>query len=138
MHGGSAAAVEPEEVRGSQPGRHGAVASMEMTVDGDASRVVLRGRLDASTVGDVRLLLHQALLRGRGDLVVDLSEADVADATGLGVLLGAHRHAERLERHLVLAGLTPRLERLLRMTRLHRILRREIAPVALAAEGAPV
>ncbi|NHC13404.1 STAS domain-containing protein [Motilibacter deserti] len=87
------------------------------------SEVVLAGRLDASTVGDVRTALHRALDAGSGQLLVDVSEVEVADATGLGVLVGAHRKAERLERSLVLRGVPPRLQRLLRATRLHRILR---------------
>ena len=107
-------------------GQTGSDIRIDISVDGEAQRVVLSGRLDAGTVGDVRLLLHDALSRGSGDLVVDLTDADVADATGLGVLVGAHRRAERLDRHLVLAGVGPRLERLLRMTRLHRILRVEV------------
>ncbi|RKS71351.1 anti-anti-sigma factor [Motilibacter peucedani] len=97
------------------------------TIGGDL--VVLRGRLDVTTVGDVRLALHDALGAGFGRFVVDVSEAEIADATGLGVLVGAHRRAERLERQLVLRGVPPRLERLLRATRLHRILHVE----ALAA-----
>lgn len=93
--------------------------------------VVLNGRLDVSTVGDVRSRLHEALGQGGGPLVVDVSDVEIADATGLGVLVGAHRRAERLERQLVLRGVPPRLERMLRVTRLHRILRVEaLAPVA--------
>jgi len=87
------------------------------------SEIVLVGRLDVSTVGDVRTALHRALDAGIGELVVDVAEVEIADATGLGVLVGAHRKAERLERTLVLRGVPPRLERLLRATRLHRILR---------------
>ena len=102
----------------------GAAPGSDMDIStGNGSLVVLRGRLDVSTVGDVRAALHDALAGGSGDLVVDMSEVEVADATGLGVLVGAHRRAERLERHLVLRGVPPRLERLLRATRLHRILR---------------
>jgi anti-sigma B factor antagonist len=106
---------------------------IDITGGAGAQRVVLTGRLDAATVGDVRILLHDALAHGTGDLVLDLSDVEVADATGLGVLVGAHRRAERLERHLVLTGVGPRLERLLRMTRLHRILHvRSQAPEAAA------
>ena len=100
---------------------------MDIETIGDL--VVLRGRLDVSTVGDVRSALQDALGYGLGPLVVDVSGVEIADATGLGVLVGAHRRAERLERQLLLRGVPPRLERLLRATRLHRILHVE----ALAA-----
>lgn len=96
------------------------VPSLDIAVHGGL--VVLRGRLDVSTVGDVRTALHEALGTGAGDLVVDVALVEIADATGLGVLVGAHRRAERLDRRLVLRGVPPRLERLLRATRLHRIL----------------
>ncbi|WP_130493762.1 anti-sigma factor antagonist [Motilibacter rhizosphaerae] len=103
-----------------------------MTTTGSShdQRVALRGRLDVSTVGDVRTCLHDLLGEGTGDLLVDVADVDVADATGLGVLVGAHRRAERLERHLVLVGVTPKLTRLLRLTRLHRILRVRVEAAA--------
>lgn len=106
------------------------MATLEIMAHGGAL-VVLRGRLDVSTVGDLRGALHEALAAGVGDLVVDVSEVEIADATGLGVLVGAHRRAERLERRLVLRAVPPRLERLLRATRLHRILCVEALAVAV-------
>lgn len=84
--------------------------------------VVLSGRLDVSTVADVRAVLHDAADAGTGDLVVDLRAVQMLDATGLGVLVGTHRRAERGGRRLVLRGVPPRIVRLLTRTRLHRIL----------------
>ena len=88
----------------------------------DAGELRLRGRLDVHTVADVRLLLHEAIDDGEGDLVLDLGEVDVADATALGVLVGAHRRAGRRGRRLVLRNVPPRLARMLIATRLYRIL----------------
>lgn len=85
--------------------------------------VVLTGRLDATTVGDVRARLHELAHQGSGDFVLDVSGTEVGDATGLGMFVGLHRAAERCERHLVLQGVPPRLMRMLRATKLHRILR---------------
>jgi anti-sigma B factor antagonist len=95
---------------------------MDVTVV-DPSRVVLAGRLDARSVGDVRMALHALLPHGTGDLVVDVAAVEVADATGLGMLVGLHRSALRIERRVLLSGVPPRLHRLLRATKLHRILR---------------
>ena len=86
----------------------------------------LTGRLDVQTVADVRLALHEAIDEGTAELLLDVSELNVADATGLGVLVGAHRRAGRAGRTLVLRGVPPRLQRLLTATRLHRILRTEV------------
>lgn len=94
--------------------------------------VVLTGRLDASTVAEARAVLHAALDAGAGELVVDLREVGLLDATGLGMLVAAHRRAEGQQRRLVLSNVPPRITRLLQRTRLHRVLhvRREPAAVA--------
>ena len=85
-------------------------------------RVRLTGRLDVYTVADVRVHLRDAVTHGIGDLVVDLAGVELGDTTGLGVLLGAHRRAQRAGRALVLVGVSDGLRRLLVATRLARIL----------------
>lgn len=89
--------------------------------------VALSGRLDVHSVADVRTVLHAAIDAGQGDLVVDLSEVDLVDATGLGVLVGADRRAKLAGRRVVLRDVRPRLLRILRATRLHRVLTIEVA-----------
>lgn len=84
--------------------------------------LALRGRLSAATVADVRLALADAIEQGVGDIVVDLSAAELVDATGLGVLVGGHRRADRAGRRLVLRAVPDRIDRLLLATRLHRVL----------------
>jgi anti-sigma B factor antagonist len=84
--------------------------------------VALSGRLDVSSVEDVRAALHRAVDVGTGDLVVDLTQVELIDATGLGVLLGADRRAKQQGRRLVLRDAPPRVRRILRGTRLHRVL----------------
>ena len=96
-----------------------------------AHEIALTGRLDVSAASEVRAVLHDALDAGTGDLVVDLSGVEVVDATGLGVLLGADRRAKLLGRQLVLRDAAPRVRRILRVTRLHRVLTLD-APVAQA------
>ena len=89
------------------------------------TEVVVSGRLDVHTVADVRLLLHDVVDRGAGDLMLHLGAAEVHDATGLGVIVGAHHRARRAGRRLVLVDVSPRLDRLLRVSRLHRVLARD-------------
>ena len=84
--------------------------------------VLVVGRLDAASVRDARTELHAVLAQGTGDLDVDVAGVEIGDATGLGLLVGLHRGAERCERRLVLHGVPPRLLRMLRATRLLRIL----------------
>jgi anti-anti-sigma factor len=60
--------------------------------------------------------------------VVDLAGLELLDATGLGVLVGAHRRARRDGRELVLRATPARVTRLLRALRLDRVLILEPAP----------
>ncbi len=87
-----------------------------------SDEVALGGRLDVSAAAETRALLHAALDNGTGDLVVDLSDVEIIDATGLGVLLGADRRAKVLGRRLMVRGANPRVRRILRVTRLDRVL----------------
>lgn len=85
--------------------------------------LAVSGRLDVAAAADARLALAQAVDSGAGDLVLDLTACEAVDATGLGVLVGAHRQAGRSGRTLVLRNTPPAVGRLLRRTRLDRVLR---------------
>ncbi|UYM05972.1 STAS domain-containing protein [Solicola gregarius] len=90
------------------------------------SRVLrLHGRLDGASVSEVRRELYDAIdgLREGVDteLIVDLSGVDSVDATGLGVIAGAHRRVTGRGHRLVLRGCSLQLRRALAMTRLTRV-----------------
>ena len=87
--------------------------------------VHVTGTLDVRSVSRARETLEAALAMGAGDLVVDLSGLEALDAAGLGVLVSAHRKAQRLDRRLVLRRAQPPLLRTLAVTRLHRVLHLE-------------
>lgn len=108
--------------------------SMQIDVARPGRTVLLSGRLDVATVADVRLVLHEAVDSGQGDLLVDIGGVDYIDASGLGVLVGAHRRAGRVGRRLVLRNVPERILRLLARTRLNRVLHVEaVGPAPLAA-----
>ena len=98
----------------------GTGATIVEEVFGQVVRVC--GRLDVHSVPDVRAALHAAVDAGSDELVVHVDDIVVADATGLGVFVGAHRRAQRRGRQLVLRGVPLPAMRLLRVTRLHRVL----------------
>jgi anti-sigma B factor antagonist len=84
--------------------------------------VRLSGHLDVRSVGDVRQELNDLIDATSGDVIVDLGAVDVVDATGLGLLVAAHRRVERLGRSLVLRHPLPPVVRILAVTRLSRVL----------------
>ncbi len=71
--------------------------------------VHVQGRLGGRSVATVRRGLHRAVDVGSGDLVVDLSGAEVIDAAGVGVVVGTHLRACRRGRRLVIVSASPRL-----------------------------
>ena len=88
----------------------------------DGSLVALSGRLDVHAAADVRNALAAAVDVGEGELILDLARLEAVDATGLGVLVGAHRRAQRAGRTLVLKDVPAGVGRLLLVTRLDRVL----------------
>lgn len=69
--------------------------SIDLKSDDDGGTQVykLRGSLDLATAPTVRAALTEATEKGDRDLIVDLSQLEFLDSTGLGVLIGAHRRA---------------------------------------------
>jgi anti-anti-sigma factor len=102
----SSRGVLPFEVRSLHPGHE----------------VAITGRIDVHTVPDVRLLLHEVIDTGSGDLLMRLARAEIGDATGLGVLVEAYTRARRAGRRLAVVDMTDRTQRLLRASRLDRAL----------------
>ena len=84
--------------------------------------VALTGKLDVHAAADVRNALAEAVDVGEGELVLDLAALEAVDATGLGVLVGAHRRAQRAGRTLVLEDVPAGVTRLLLVTRLDKVL----------------
>jgi anti-anti-sigma factor len=84
--------------------------------------VAITGRIDVHTVPDVRLLLHEIIDTGCGDVHMRLEGAEIGDATGLGVLVEAYNRARRAGRRLAVVDMTERTGRLLRASRLDRAL----------------
>ncbi len=84
--------------------------------------VAITGRIDVHSVPDIRLLLHDIIDTGCGDVHIRLLAAEIGDATGLGVLVEAYNRARRAGRRLAVVDMTDRTARLLRASRLDRSL----------------
>lgn len=105
------------------------VADLVLRTVEPGARLALGGRLDVHAAADARLALAGAVDGGSGELVLDVAALDAVDATGLGVLVGAHRRAGRAGRVLVLQDVGPSLARVLHLTRLDRVLRQRRSSV---------
>ena len=101
------------------------MATTALRPEAPGSVVTLAGRVDGATVATCREVLHRAVDRGSGLLVVDLSGVVSVDATGLGMLLGTALRARRAGRPMVLRGTPSRVAGLLRAIGLDTVLRTE-------------
>ncbi len=73
----------------------------QVTEEVPGQEVTVCGGLDVDSVAEVRLALHDILDRGVGDLLIHLAQAEVHDATVLGVIVGVHHRARLVGRRLV-------------------------------------
>jgi anti-anti-sigma factor len=103
------------------------VSNLQIEVVRTGSDVVLSGRLDSRSAPVARALLHEIIGSGEGELLLHVADLEIWDASGLGVLVGANRRARQVGRHIVLTEVPPRELRLLRATRLHRLITLEPA-----------
>ena len=95
---------------------------MDVTTDGAA--LILAGRLDGRSTGVVRDVLH-ALMRQHHDVVVDLTDVESIDVTGLTMLAAASKVMERDGGVLTLRGCRPALRRVIAFTRVRNVLQVE-------------
>jgi anti-anti-sigma factor len=102
---------------------------MEATTDGAA--LVLAGRLDGRSTAMVREILHAQMSRF-DDVVVDLTDVESIDVTGLTMLAATSKLMEREGRHLVLRGCRPALRRVIAFTRIRGVLELEKGQAATA------
>jgi len=89
--------------------------SIRITEAGDHILVTVAGDLDLESAPAMTAALRKVL--GDQPIVVDLSGVDFMDSSGLGVLVGAHKEAAGL----LLAEPGPRLQKIFKITKLHKV-----------------
>ncbi|WP_018657981.1 STAS domain-containing protein [Actinomadura flavalba] len=87
----------------------------------DLAVAVARGEIDVHTADTLRARLIEAHAGGHRGVVVDFADVLFCDAAGLGALVAAHNHVAERGGHIRLARMRPAQERLVRITRLHRL-----------------
>ena len=108
------------------------IVTLDERRDSLGHHVSLRGRLDFHTVPDLRMVLHRIVDDGTDDLLLDLAECEIGDATGFGVIVECLRRARRGSRSFSIVEADPRTHRLLRRARLTHVLAPGTHPVVAA------
>lgn len=90
--------------------------SVEVAADVASATVFLRGELDMSGVDRARSAIEQAEASTAGFIVLDLSQLEFIDSTGLEVMLRAARRAHEDGRRLIVQKPSRYVRRLLEMT----------------------
>jgi anti-anti-sigma factor len=78
--------------------------------------VELRGTVDVSTATQLTQALSRLADSDVTELIIDLTQADLADSAALGALVLAQKQARRRHRDLLLAGVTDRTRHMLEVT----------------------
>ncbi|MBB5939123.1 STAS domain-containing protein [Streptomyces zagrosensis] len=89
---------------------------VEVRHQGASAVVTPTGELDHHTAELLREPLEQCVIDGRPRLVVDCSQLEFCDSTGLNVLLGARLKAEAAGGAVHLAGMLPVVARVFEIT----------------------
>ncbi|HEY8313568.1 MAG TPA: STAS domain-containing protein [Candidatus Baltobacteraceae bacterium] len=89
--------------------------------NGDALIFKLRGSLDLATAPSVRAALIEAADEGKHEIIVDLTQLEFLDSTGLGALIGAHRRSLEHDGRVALVVTDGPIARLLNITGLMRV-----------------
>lgn len=86
----------------------------DLSVEADGNRLLVRGEIDAHTAPR----LGRALDDTDGDIILDLSETDFVDSSGLRVLVQQHQAFAARNASLVIADPSTAVERVFQLSSL--------------------
>ncbi|MBV9194590.1 MAG: STAS domain-containing protein [Solirubrobacterales bacterium] len=89
---------------------------VEVASKGEASVITVGGELDLATSPTLEQELGRIVAGGASTVIVDLSELEFMDSTGLSVLVRAHQKAEQNGRRFGLINGSQQVQRLLSLT----------------------
>ena len=81
---------------------------------------ILENRIDAAVALDFKDAMRTATAEGPPTVVLDLGKVDFIDSSGLGAIVATMKHLAP-SRKLVLAGLTPAVDKVFRLTRMDTV-----------------
>ena len=95
---------------------------LELTREGAKLTAHLIGELDHHAAADLRGRMDAALLSCRPQILrLDLSRLTFMDSSGIGLIMGRYRLMLSLEGRMLLAGTSPRMERMIRLAGLDKL-----------------
>ena len=77
-------------------------------------------RIDAAVAIEFKDAMRQATDGGSPTVILDLAQVDFIDSSGLGAIVASMKHMGQ-DRSLVLAGLTPTVDKVFRLTRMDSV-----------------
>ncbi len=86
--------------------------AIEHVLNGDRCRLMLHGELDLASAPVLEAELRDVQARGVKQLILDLSDLQFMDSTGLTILVREHQAAEMNGHTISLGGTTPPVHRL--------------------------
>lgn len=81
---------------------------------------ILESRIDAAVALEFKEAMRNATAEGPDTVVLDLGKVDFIDSSGLGAIVATMKHLAPA-RKLVLAGLTPAVDKVFRLTRMDSV-----------------
>ncbi|MUL44074.1 STAS domain-containing protein [Streptomonospora sp. PA3] len=120
------------------------VSTVELKISsqsqGDCAVVAVRGEIDLYTAPQLQSGLVNALEDGARRLMVDMSQVEFCDSTGMSVLLSAMKRARTKEGDLALVAPKPGVRKVLEVTGLDAVFTIEDSTDALprTAESSPM
>lgn len=95
---------------------------LSVTQAGDTSVITIGDeRIDAAAAVQFRDRMREEISSGDGHLLLDLTEVNFVDSSGLGAIVSIWKSMDT-SRRFALCGLRPSVERVFRLTRLDEII----------------
>jgi anti-anti-sigma factor len=87
----------------------------------EGKKVVIKLDKDivASNVEEIKKELKQELAEGMTEITIDLSNVEMMDSMGIGILIATHNSLKKLNSQLYLINTSDDISKLLRTMRLH-------------------
>lgn len=96
--------------------------SIDVTENKDEYLVTVKGELDVYTAPELKQVFEPIAATGEHNLVVDLSELNYMDSTGLGIFVGTLKDLNKHNKELHVLGVNDRIMKLFEITGLRDLM----------------